>query len=265
MKLNRILYFTPLTLVFGALFLSGCVKDTISGSSSTFIPVEAKNSSLYFHYSVTTDPQSGTTGYNQFLTDLAAYDDTEVLATITLGDVGGANNDTIYDENTAMFGIVGVPFFQGNLDTFNLAEATAIHNVEPVVANAAYELEFGASEITINTTTEFFQASSNEDFYLTPYLVVDSIVAFQEGHPDAGATNHRKVVVDVGRLNGHPARYLGYKVAGGTIDVGYKFNLQFTCERLPAWTDEDKISVALVLTKRDANGRPIFVNANTNH
>ena len=99
------------------------------------------------------------------------------------------------------------------------------------------------------------------------YVIVDSIVANQAGHPDGAATNHRKVVVDVGRIDGWPdPQYHGYKVATGIIEKGYRFNLTFEADRLATWTNDSLISVALVITTRNpGTGVPIFVNANTQH
>ena len=187
------------------------------------------------------------------------------MATITFGDVGGANNDTIFTSHLEKYNFFGVPYFQRNLDSIDMDVAIAQHEFESVVADASYELEFEPDKIIIHTTTEFFQGEPLEAFYLTPYVIVDSLIAYQEGHPDLGSTAHRKVVVDIGRIYGVEPQYHGYKIADGNTDSGYKFNLTFEVDRLPSWTDEDQISMALVITKRDDNGNPIFVNASTQH
>lgn len=256
----------PLIIIALSLFpLMGCKKQIISNNNSVFLPVEERNSSLLFHYSSTALNASGSTGYNAFVNYLTNYDSTEVLGTMTLGNVGGANNDTLFTAFAQQFGILAVPYFQTNLDSAIVATRIAAHRASPVVAGMNYNLVFDSTltKITINTTTQFFQESVGEDFYLSAYLMVDSLVAPQAGHPDSPLTNHRKVVVDAGRIPGYDVRYLGYKVAGGTINAGYRFNLTFTVDRLPQWTDEKDISVALVLTRRDGAGKPIFVNAHT--
>jgi len=258
--------FLPLTLVLIALV--GCKKETFTGPSSEFLEVEEKNSSLVFHYSMTSNPASGSTGYDYFTMLLNQYDSTEVLATMTFGGLGGANNDAVFLEHVDTFNFVTIPYFQGNYDSVsmvNVGDKISSHSSKVVIANAAYQLQFEPNQIIINTTTQFFQDVDQEDYYLSAYLIVDSIVAFQEGHPDLGSTVHRKSVVDVGRLQGHQIQYLGYPITAGGIDNGYKFNLQFVADRLPSWVDEDRISVALVITTRDSAGRPVFVNANTNH
>jgi len=254
----------------GALTFQSCEKQVLSGNSSTFIPVPKENSSLRILY---TSPQStfcGTNAFPQFDAELAAYDSTEVLFKIAPANFGGGDSDTIFEELANafgfidQFGFVTIPKFQTNFDTLlSLPGAVGTHNTEEVIANAAYELLLTPTTITINTTTEFF-ADTEGDYYLAAYVVVDSIVAGQAGHVDDPNTIHRKTLVDIGRPPGYDPQYLGYRVTTGPVEVGYKFNLQFEVPRNPAWPD-DQISVALVLSTRDDNGRPVFVNANTNH
>lgn len=255
----------PFVLGLIALTLFGCEKDSIQGTSSTFITVEEVNSSLYFHYSMTANPASGGIGYTTFSNDIILYDSLNVLATVTLGDIGGANNDTVFTSHVDKFGFVTIPYYQRNLDSITMAAAIWGHQNHIVMANAAYELEFEADKIIVNTTTEFFQIPTEDNYYLTAYIIVDSIVANQAGHPDGAATVHRKAVVDIGRPAGFEPQYLGYQITSGNVEAGYKFNLTFEADRLPGWTDTDQISVALLITTRDTNGRPVFVNANTNH
>lgn len=260
MKKNQIIVSLVL---FASVILTGCKKE-IDASASTFLSVEEKNSSLYFHYSSTALALSGTTGYTTFSNELLNYGSSQVFGTITLGDVGGANNDTIFTSHAAKFGIVTLPYFQSNLTSSTFADAMELQNKTIVVANANYELELTSDKIIVHTTTEFFQPTAGEDYYLSAYIIVDSLIAYQEGHPDGASTAHRKVVVDVGRPNGYDPQYLGYKVASGNIEEGYRFNLTFEANRLAAWSDPKNISVALVLTKRaSVNTTPIFVNAYT--
>ncbi len=266
MKRNNV-YLSIVLIAASSLIFVSCKKYQFDESfESIFLPVEEKNSSALFHYSSTSNANSGGTGYIQFTDYIDLYDSTEVLMTLTEGNVGGANNDTIFNANSAANGIIATSDFQANLDSISsVVSAINGQGNKIIVANASYELEFTPTKIYIKTTTKFFKESLGEEFFLTPYVLVDSIVADQAGHPDGALTNHRKVVVDVGRLKNFPVRYLGYEVASGEIDKGYQFNLSFEADRLPAWTDTDQISVALILTKKDALGNVVFVNANTNH
>jgi hypothetical protein len=264
LKLNNT-YLSIFLIAASSLLFVHCKKYEFNESSqSNFLTVEEKNSSALFHYSSTSSTNSGGPGYIQFTDYIDDYDSTEVLLTLTEGNVGGANNDTIFNANSAMSGVLTTSTFHANFNSAIISSINLQKNKE-VVANASYELEFTNSKIYIKTTTKFFQGTSGEEYFLTPYIIVDSIIADQAGHPDGPVTNHRKVAVDVGRIKNFPVRYLGYEVASGDIDEGYQFNLSFEAERLPAWTDSSQISVALILTKKTAFGNIVFVNANTNH
>lgn len=256
---------------FGLLLISmstfvACKKYSFDESGeSTFLEVEEANSSVLFYYSSTSEPNCGSVGYDQFESYLSVYDSTDALATLTFGDVGGFNNDTIFVAHSEAFPILDVPAFQPNLISNGVAGTISSHRTQTVVANSACDLTVGSSILTLNTTTQFFQdLEEGSEYYLTPYIVVDSILAPQAGHPDTPSTYHRKVVTDVARLPNYPVRYLGYKITSGAINKGYRVNLKFEAYRDPSWIDPDKISVILVLTKR-TNGVIEFVNANTNY
>ena len=255
------------TVLSSVLFLAfSCKKYSFNDhKQSDFLPVQKKNSSLIFNYAYTSSAYSGSTGYDLFNSYLEVYDSLQVLATITSGDIGGANNDTIFDSHSVTFGVSEPSSFHVNLDSASVSNTIYAHTSSTVIANAAYALSLTPSSIIINTTTEFFEDVEGETFYLTPYLIVDSIVANQAGHPDGAMTNHRKNIVDVGRLSGYPVRYLGYKIASGKIQSGHRINLTFTADRLASWIDPEQISVVLVITKKDLLGNPVFVNASANY
>lgn len=152
----------------------------------------------------------------------------------------------------------------GNFGQSIGASLVTQHQESEVVANSNYELEFVGDKIIVKTTTEFFKDLSGTDYYLAPYIIVDNIVANQAGHADGANTVHKKSLVDVANPKGYAADIFGYVVAGGDIRDGYKVNVEFEATRLASWNDAD-ISVALVLTTRDASDKPVFVNANTKH
>ncbi|MDC3252740.1 hypothetical protein OAU25_00660 [Crocinitomicaceae bacterium] len=243
----------------------GCKKEEIIETPSKFIEVEKKNSSLFFQYASLTEPASGGVAYDLFSDALEDYDSLYVLATLMSGNLGGANNDSVYDSHIDTFNLSGAPNFQANSESLTLPEAVEAHQSSDVIVNSAYELEFDSDKIYVNTTTEFFKYVTKQDYYLTAYIIVDSIVANQAGHPNGANTYLRKTIVDVGRIPGYSKNYHGYKVATGAINNGHKFNLRFEADRLSSWSDIDQISVALVITKFDPFGKPIFVNAHTKH
>lgn len=261
--MKRINIFT--ILLFAGIGFSACKKQVFSvAEESTFIEVPEQNSSLIYHFSSTTSANSGTVGYSEFDNLLHLYDSTDVVVTLTEGNVGNANNDTIFLANSTAYGVLSTSTFLTNFGS-NLSSQMSSQENAPVLVNAAYELEITPTKIIVNTTTEFFQDNTGDEFFLTPYIVVDSLVADQTGHPDGPATHHRKVVTEVARLKNYPVRYMGYSIASGTVNAGQRFNLKFEAERSSDWIDPEQISVALIITKKDTDGNVTFVNANTNH
>lgn len=264
MKRNNA-YLSIFLIAASSLLFVHCKKYQFNeGLESDFLTVEEKNSSVLFHYSSTTSSNSGGSGYTQFTDYITDYDSTDVLMTLTEGDLGGTVNDTIFNANSSAFGVLNTSTFHANFNS-TIASTISFQQTKQVQANASYELEFTDTKIFIKTTTKFFQGSTGEEYFLTPYILVDSIVADQTGHPDGPLTNHRKVAMDVGRIKNFPVRYMGYSVASGDIDEDYEFNLSFEADRLPSWADTNQISVALILTKKTELGNIVFVNANTNH
>ncbi|MDG1332729.1 MAG: hypothetical protein P8P74_10385 [Crocinitomicaceae bacterium] len=254
-----------LIIACGLLFVQCKKYEYDEGAQSDFLEVEEKNSSVLFHYSSTTSANSGGAGYTEFSNYLADFDSTDVLLTLTEGNIGGGENDTVFSANAAAFNVLTTSTFYTNFTTGTVAPKLSAHRNGQTIVNANYELDITDTKINIKTTTKFFQETTGETFFLTPYVLVDSIVANQTGHPDGASTNHRKVAVDVGRIINFPVRYLGYEVASGDINAGYQFNRSFVVDRRAEWTDPDQISVALILTKRNSAGNLVFVNAHTNN
>lgn len=257
--------FAATALLFAAaISFSSCKKETLDGDSSTFIEVEQKNSSFLVKHTGTWCAPCGGWGFTTFQSHIDNYGATEVLAATVSGSLGGTNNELIFDAYGDAFALNATPTFHGNFgESINSSLVTA-HRESTVIANADYELEFEGDKILIKTTTEFFRDLSGTDYYLAPYIIVDNIVADQAGHADGVNTVHKKSLVDVANPAGFAPEIFGYVVAGGNIENGYKVNLEFEATRDASWADAD-ISVALVLTTRDASGNPVFVNANTKH
>lgn len=267
MKSSTIRYsifsFSALLLV-GVITLSSCKKEKLEGQSSSFLEVEKTNSSFLMKQTGTWCGPCGGWGFTTFQQHIDNFGDTEVLASSVSGSLGGTNNQMIFDAFGTAFDISATPTFRGNFYESINQSLINQHRESEVVANANYELEFEGSKIIIKTTTEFFKDLTGTDYYLAPYIIVDNIVADQAGHPDGANTVHKKSLVDVAFPAGVDQDALGYVVAGGDIRNGYKVNLEFEAPRMASWNDSD-ISVALVLTTRDAAGKPVFVNAYTKH
>ena len=160
--------------------------------------------------------------------------------------------------------ISATPTFHGNLGQTTSGQLVSDHQSAPVVANSNYELTIADGKIKVKTTTKFFQDLSGEDYYIAPYIIVDGIVADQAGHPDGANTVHKYSLVDIATPVGLDDKAFGYKIASGDIRAGYRVNLEAEADFNSSWSEDD-VSVAILITKRDANGNPVFVNAFAKH
>lgn len=266
MKLNKIVRIAPVALfVLGTVGLTSCKKEVVvEGTSSDFLTVEQKNSSFLLKHTGTWCGPCGGWGFTNFQGQIDTYGDTEVLAATVSGSLGGANNEFFFDAYADAFDISATPTFHGNFGQTTSGQLVSDHQAAAVVANSNYEMTIEGGKIKVKTTTQFFQDLSGETFYIAPYIIVDGIVADQAGHPDGANTVHKKSLVDIATPAGLEKDAFGYKVASGDIRNGYRVNLNCEADFISTW-DESKVSVAIVITKRDPAGNPVFVNAFTKH
>mmetsp|Transcript_9996 Transcript_9996/g.13594 ORF Transcript_9996/g.13594 Transcript_9996/m.13594 type:complete len:268 (+) Transcript_9996:35-838(+) len=267
MKLNKIIRVAPVAALFliGTAGLTSCNKEVIvEGTSSEFLEVEQTNSSFLVKHTGTWCAPCGGWGFTNFQSQIDTYGDTEVLAATVSGSLGGANNEFFFDAFANAFSISATPTFHGNLGQTTSGQLVNDHKAAPVVVNSNYEMTIEGGKINVTTTTEFFQKVSGEDYYIAPYILVDGIVAQQAGHPDGANTEHKLSIVDIATPVGVDKEAFGYKIASGEIRDGYRVNLNCEADFNAAW-DESKVSVAIVITKRDGSGNPVFVNAFTKH
>ncbi|GAB5417355.1 MAG: hypothetical protein Crog4KO_29370 [Crocinitomicaceae bacterium] len=267
MKLNKIIRIAPVAALFliGTVGLTSCKKEVIvEGTSSDFLEVEQTNSSFLVKHTGTWCGPCGGWGFTNFQSQIDTYGDTEVMAATVSGSLGGANNEFFFDAFANALSISATPTFHGNFGQTTSGLLVNDHKAAPVVVNSNYEMTIEGGKINVKTTTEFFQKVSGEDYYLAPYIIVDGIVANQTGHPDGANTVHKLSLVDIATPVGVDKEAFGYKIASGDIREGYRVNLNCEADFNAAW-DESKVSVALVITKRDGSGNPVFVNAFTKH
>lgn len=267
MKLNKIVRIAPVAALFliGTVGLTSCKKEVIvDGTSSDFLEVEQTNSSFLVKHTGTWCGPCGGWGFTNFQSQIDAYGDTEVLLATVSGSLGGTNNEFFFDAFANALSISATPTFHANFGQTTSGQLVTDHKEAAVVANSNYELTIEGGKIKVNTTTKFFQDLSDEDYYIAPYIVVDGIIANQAGHPDGANTAHKKSLVDIATPVGLDKEAFGYKIASGDIRNGYRVNLNFEADFNSSW-DESNVSVAIVITKRDGSGNPVFVNAFTKH
>jgi hypothetical protein len=251
-------------------FLSSCKKKEIDNTvtSSEYLTVEKKNMSFIQKYSGTWCEPCGGWGFTQFSSLYSQFGSTEAFGAVVSGGMGVANNEEVFTATQQMYGssLTGTPNFMCNFSVVQATQSLILnHRNSTVIANSNYELTVNQNDLSIKTTTQFFQSTEGKEYYLFPYVIVDGIKANQSGHDDGANTIHKMTIVDVAKpMNLELASYSGYKVAEGKIAEGYKFNLAFKAPRNSAWAS-DKISIVLVIAYKEANGKFKFVNSYTKH
>lgn len=267
MKLKNMKRFAPVAALFlmGSVALTSCQKEVVvDETSSDFLEVKESNSSFLAKHTGTWCAPCGGWGFTTFQSQIDTYGDSEVLVAVVSGSLGGANNEYFFDAYASALDISATPTFHANLGKTTSGALVADHKAAPVVANSNYDLTIVDGKIKVKTTTKFFQDLSGEDYYIAPYIIVNNIVADQAGNPDGANTVHKKSLVDIATPVGLDDNAFGYKIASGDIRNGYRVNLEAEADFNPSWNESD-VSVAILITKRDANGKPVFVNAFTKH
>jgi hypothetical protein len=267
MKLKKMTRFAPVAALFfiGTVGLTSCKKEVVvEETSSDFLEVSETNSSFLAKHTGTWCGPCGGWGFTNFQSQIDTYGDSEVMVAVVSGSLGGANNEFFFDAFANALSISATPTFHGNLGQTTSGQLVTNHQDAAVVANSNYDMTIANGKIKVKTTTKFFQDLSGEDYYIAPYIIVDGIIANQAGHPDGANTAHKKSLVDIATPVGLEDQAFGYKIAAGDIRAGYRVNLEAEADFDPSWS-EDNVSVAILITKRDANGNPVFVNAFTKH
>lgn len=148
---------------------------------------------------------------------------------------------------------------------FNAAAPASIveHLDAEVKMNGNYEIIFNGNEMTINTATKFFKEYLG-DVYLAPFIIVDSLVGHQNGHPNTPQTVHMKYVADIAYPSSRTSSSKfewGYLVSAGAVKDGHQVNLQFKAEKRDHWKNHN-ISIGLIYFRKMGD-RFIFLNAFT--
>jgi hypothetical protein len=265
-NLKKIIMFKvllPLFILTLALF--SCKKEVSNLEESTFLDVEEKNMGVVAKRTATWCGPCGDWGFDYFDNLKQQYGDEAVF--MAFKDAFGAEGDYYFTRVNEVFGVGGgTPRFFYNFDTIhgvNYAGAGSVaqHNDSEVIANSNYEFTLTDDKINVTTTTKFFKSDQGE-FLISPFLIIDNQVGYQNGNADSPNTVHPKFVANKAHPIGNEvADSWAYKVASGEVAKGYQINLEFEVNREPQWVEED-ISFALILYKR-VGGQYKFVNAFT--
>lgn len=169
----------------------------------------------------------------------------------------------LFDEVGPQFNLGGsVPTFFFNFIA-NTSDSVLTKHIEAdyVIANSNYKMQIGGDKIKLETTTKFFTEVEGQ-YYLAPYLIVDNLVGYQNGHPDENFTTHRNYVAGIAKpINVGNVNNFGYQITTKGASAGTVINLDFEVDRDVTWPTRN-ISFVLIIFKKQSWGLE-FINAFT--
>ena len=247
-----------------AVALFSCKKENSNLEPTPTLDVEKKNMGVY---AVRTATWCGPCGGSLNNTQATFESNKDVAVAMAFKDAfseaQSPYGSTLFDLVPDMFEIAtSVPTsFQNFNATF--PSSIAEHIDTTVTINGNYEIEFSGTAMTINTTTKFFDENVGE-IYLAPYIIVDSLVGYQNDHPDSPETVHMKYVADIAYPSSRDTDSKfewGYLVSSSLVKEGHTVNLQFKAEKRDHWQNHN-ISVAMIYFKK-VGAKFVFLNAFT--
>lgn len=239
-----------------------CKKSSPLEDSPETLEVTQKNMSVV---SMTSNPNClicGSTGFPIFENIRVDYKDDAVFMA-WVKDFESQEGTDLHDAITGQVGLSGTPpefffnFINDNGDT------TLDKHIEEgfVEANSNYEFTASGTTVSLKTTVKFF-ADLEGEYYLAPYMIVDNIIANQNGSPDGAFTRHRNYVAGIATpLTNSTKQFFGYKISDTKVQNNQTMNIDFTIKRELTWKTSD-ISFAMIIFKKQPWGYQ-FVNAFT--
>lgn len=251
------------------IFFIACKKEFSSEIETPTLEVVPENKSVIAKRTATWCGPCGGYGFDAFESFKNAYGDKAVFM---------AFKDAFRDTNNLVVSPYGDDLFQIVRDLFDITSGTPRffynfehegldasgyvypHSEADVVVNGNYDFEIAEEEIILNTTFEFFQEVDG-DYYVTPFLMLDDIIGFQNGHDDNMFTVHDVFVAGIAQPKGFEQDLdkWFFPMANGKLRQNHKKNLSFYIEHDERWAKEN-ISFVLVMWEKVGNNFR-FVNA----
>ena len=135
-----------------------------------------------------------------------------------------------------------------------IEEATNFFN-EEITANIAFEYQINGNELTINSTTKFFQDITADKFYVGVMVLENNILVNQKvDEIYEEMIQHRIQRTVIGELNdmGEGKKLWADEIASGDITSGTEINHSFTKTLDDVW-DYDELNFIVVIWKRVAD------------
>ena len=239
-----------------------CRKTSPMEITEDNLKVEEKNMAVIAKRTATWCGPCGSSGFPLFENLKSQYGDDAVYM--------AWKDAFVTNEGSHLFDTVGPAFNLGNsVPTFfanfqkdwNDSMVKSHINADYVIANSNYDMSVEGQRVVLKTTTQFFTDVEGE-YYLAPYMIVDNIIGYQNGHPDENNTIHHNYVARIATpttING--SEDFGYQITTNGANRGLVVNLEFESEKSPLWKSRD-ISFALIIFKKQPWGLE-FINSFT--
>lgn len=247
-----------------ALAILSCTKETSNLDTTPTLDVEKKNMGVYAVRTATwCGPCGGSLNNTQTVFENVAGHAVAMAFKDAFSEAQAPFANVLFEKVPDMFGIATL--VPTSFQNFNAELPASIneHLDNPVVLNGNYDIQFNGNELTINTTTKFFKTYT-EDVFMAPYIIVDSLVGYQNEHPDSPETVHMKYVADIAYPSSRTSESKyewGYLVSAGEVKEGHVVNLQFKAEKKDHWKNHN-ISVGMIYFRKVGNQFK-FLNAFT--
>lgn len=253
--------------LFAVLAIVSCRK-TAGAEETSSLKVEKQNLSVIAIRTATWCAPCGSFGFPKFAQKQIDYNQKAVFMAwkdaLSEAHNGGAEGDHLFTVVAPQFKLGGsVPtFFTNFIKEGNDATLVSEHNSSEVVVNSNYSFEKSGNLITLKTTTKFFKNVEGR-YLMAPYLIVNDIKGYQNGHPDTPNTLHHSYVAGIAKPIGDNTSKsdFGYEIANGNTKEGHSVSLEFTQEVDPSW-GKHQLSFGLIIFK-DQGDSLAFVNAYT--
>ena len=251
-----------ISLLSASLF--SCNKESSNLDTTPTLEVEKKNMGVYASRTATWCGPCGGSLYNthDVYNNLIGYGVAMSFKdAFSEGQAPYANN--LFDKVAEAFDLPNsVPTSFQNFSSTSTPSINE-HLEDSVVVSGNYELTFNGNEMTINTTTKFFKEFYG-DVYIAPYIIVDSLVGYQNGNPDGANTVHNRYTADIAypSTKEEDSKFeWGYLVSAGEVKNGHTVNLQFKAQKASIWQNKN-ISIGLIYFKK-VGSQFVFMNAFT--
>ncbi len=160
----------------------------------------------------------------------------------------------------------GIPAY--NVDGYKLLDWPPSYNsilsysiaqiAKPIIANVAFNSTINGNNLTVNTTTEFFENSSGE-FYINVFVVENNLNIQQYTVINGYIPTTQDRVSRGPILDGNSGMW-GEQIANGTVTSGSRYDVSFSTTLDNSWIASN-LEIVAVIWQKDATGNYETLNS----